>query len=318
MNTTTTNTTIRSHQRTYYKKMMIKQLIDNIIVHIKAFDGDIYGGVVRDYSVGNVVYIQDINCRLDNSILHLFMQTLFVYFDVEEISVEIGGSFVDLRKKIKVMMKDNESNNILYSTTSQRVPFVFVDIVMMSRIEWMRLPCDFDVNVLAENSHSLYIRIPYNSLNKYTDKLKFIRDRIQDTTFCVLEDSFMKTPEQIIGLIDRALRLIMRGWIMDDTLLGNKTWVLSEWYVLSNELKMVRKNYDKSKYEQMTCSMECAICNEEFKPTDIVINTKCNHNFHWNDLCATYLPNKSVRCKGLKEWVKRGKISCPVCRQFMF
>lgn len=316
MNSTTT--TVRSHQKTYYKKMIMKQLIDNVIVHIKAFDGDVYGGVVRDYSVGNIVYIQDINCRLDNSILNLFMQTLFVYFDVEEISVEIGGSFTDLRKKIKVMMKDKESNNILYSTTSQRVPYVFVDIVMMSRMEWMRLPCDFDVNVLAENSHSLYIRVPYNSLNKYTDRLKFVRDRIQDTTFCALEDSFSKTPEQIIGLVDRALRLIMRGWIMDDTLLGNKTWVLSQWNVLSNELKMVRKNYDKDKYEQMTCSMECAICNEEFQPTDIVINTKCNHNFHWNDLCATYLPNKSVRCKGLKEWVKRGKISCPVCRQFMF
>jgi hypothetical protein len=145
-----------------------------------------------------------------------------------------------------------------------------------------------------------------------------VRDRIKDTTFCSLENSYLKTPEQVIGLIDRALRLVMRGWIMDDMLLGDKTWVLSQWNVLSNELKMVRKKYDKNKYDQMVCNAECAICNEEFNPTDTVINTRCNHNFHWNDMCATYLPNKSIRCKGLKEWVKRGKITCPVCRQFMF
>jgi RING-like zinc finger len=315
-----TITTVKSYQKLYERNMLMKKLIDDVIIHIKAFDGDVYGGVVRDYSVGNVVYIQDINCRLDNSVLHLFMQTLYVYFDIEEITVELGGSFANYRKKIKVMMKDRESDNILYSTSSQlqRVPYVYVDIVTMCRIEWMRLPCDFDVNVLAENSHSLYIRVPYNSLNKHSDRLNFVRDRIKDTTFCSLEDSCLKIPEQVIGLIDRALRLVMRGWVMDDMLLGDKTWVLSQWNVLSNELKMVRKKYDKNKYDQMVCNAECAICNEEFKPTDTVINTRCNHNFHWNDMCATYLPNKSIRCKGLKEWVKRGKITCPVCRQFMF
>lgn len=317
MNSTTT--TVKPFQNSYDRKMMMKKLIDDVLIHIKAFDGDVYGGVVRDYSVGNVLYIQDINCRLDNSVLHLFIQTLYVYFDVEEIGVELGGSFVDYRKKIKVMTKDMDSS-ITYSTSSykHKIPYVFVDIVIMSRIEWMRLPCDFDINILAENSHSLYVRVPYNLLNKYSDRLNFVRDRIKNTTFCSLEDNYMKTPEQVISLIDRALRLVMRGWIMDDMLLGDKTWVLSQWNVLGNELKMVRKKYDKDKYEQMVCNTECAICNEEFKPTDIAINTRCNHNFHWNDMCATYLPNKAIRCKGLKEWVKRGKITCPVCRQFMF
>lgn len=311
--------TVKSLQKTYDRKMMLKKLIDDVLLHIKSFDGDIYGGVMRDYVIGNVIYIQDINCRLDHSVLHFFMQTLYLYFDVEEVSVEIGGNFADFRKKIKVMMKDRgERNNILYSPSSRRSPFVFVDIITMSRLEWMRLPCDFDVNIFAENSQSLYIRVPNYSLNKYSDRLNFVKDRINNTTFCSLEDCYSKTPEQIISLIDRALRLVLRGWVMDDTLLGDKTWVLAQWSVLSNQLKMVRMKYDKDKYEQMVCSTECAICNEEFKPTDIVINTKCNHNFHWNEMCATYLPNRSTRCKGLKEWVKRGKITCPVCRQFMF
>ena len=157
-------TTVNSYQVTYDRKILMKKLIDDVIIHIKAFDGDVYGGVVRDYSIGNIVYIQDINCRLDNSILNLFMQTLYVYFDVEETGVELGGSFVDYRRKIKVTTKDNQPNNIQYSTSMQRIPYVFVDIILMSRIEWMRLPCDFDINILAENSHSLYIRNPYNIL----------------------------------------------------------------------------------------------------------------------------------------------------------
>lgn len=294
------------------KNNMLNKLIDDVVLHIKAFDGDIYGGFVRDYRVGNTLYVKDINCRLDNAVLLLFMQTLNVYFDVEEVSVEIGGSFADYRKKIKVMLKDTETNSLSYA--SSRKPYIFIDIVIMSRIEFMRLPCDFDVNILTENSHSLYIRNPYNSLNKYSDRLNFVKERIENRLFCSVDDCYTKTPEQILGLIERGFRMVMKGWIMDDILLGNKTWVLGQWSILNNQLKMIRKKYDKEKYDKMITMCECSICNEDFKSTDMIINTRCNHNFHWNDMCTSY----SVKCKGLKEWVKRGNINCPICRQIMF
>jgi hypothetical protein len=294
------------------KTTMLRKLIDDVLLHIKAFDGDVYGGFIRDYRIGDTVYFKDINCRLDNAVFLLFMQTLNLYFDVEETSVEIGGSFVDYRKRIKVMMKDSESNNIFYSGL-QRKPYVSIDIVIMTRVELMRLPCDFDVNILAENAHSLYIRVPYNSLNKYSDRLSFIKNRVENRVFCSLEDSFTKTPEEMIYSIDRALRMIMKGWVMDDTLLGNKTWVIAQWSILNNQLKMIRTKYDKEKYDKMVSMTECTICNEEFKSSDIIFNTKCNHSFHWNEMCASY----TIRCKGLKEWVKRGNINCPICRQII-
>jgi hypothetical protein len=54
---------------------------------------------------------------------------------------------------------------------------------------------------------------------------------------------------------------------------------------------------------------------------DIVINTKCNHNFHWHEPLPwrTFNGGSSnvACCKGLKEWVSRGNITCPVCRQVM-
>jgi hypothetical protein len=304
----------------------MKSLIDDVLHHIKAFDGDVYGGVVRDYRTVGVVYVKDINCRLDNNILHIFIQTLNLYYHVEEISFEIGGTFAEFRKKIKVSRKEEDIDKLLYSSNSPQL-YVYLDIVLMTRIEWMRVPCDFDVNTLAENSHSMFIRVPYASLNRYSDRLNHIVERIKDMSFCSVEDCHVKTPEQITTLVDRALRLVMRGWIMDDLLLGDKTWVIASWHILSNQLRMVRKNNNKDKYDKMISMKECAICNEEFKKTDIVINTKCNHNFHWSEFCNTCVNHRSYsasssavsgKCKGLKEWVKRGNITCPICRQIMF
>ena len=299
----------------FNKNNMLRKLLDDIVLHVKAFDGDVYGGFVRDYRIGKSLYVKDINCRLDNTVLLLFMQTLNVYFDVEEMSVEIGGTFADYRKKIKVMGKHVDDNNLFYSSLVTKKPYVYVDIVIMSRVEWMRLPCDFDVNILAENAHSMFIRVPYNSLNKYSDRLNYIKDRVENRFFSSLDDNNNKTPEQIVCSIEKAMRMIMKGWIMDDALLGNKTWVIAQWSLLNNQMRMIRKKLDKDKYDKMTSMTECAICNEEFKSSDIIINTMCSHNFHWNEMCTTYI---STRCKGLKEWVKRGNINCPICRQIMF
>lgn len=299
------------------KQRMFKGLIDDVLLHVKAFDGDVYGGVIRDYRVSSSVYVRDINCRIDGNVLSAFIQSLHLYFDVEELGYDVTGTFVQSKKKLKVSNKPKYNETVLYTSTTPI--YVFVDIIVLSRFEWMRLPCDFDVNMFAENSNSLYTRTTYTSLNKLCDKINFIQERIRKKEFCSLEDSYSKTPEQIKNIIDRALRLSMKGWVMDDMLLGEKTWVIAQWSILSNDLKMVRKSYDIEKYNQMSHMTECAICNETFAETDFVINTRCNHNFHWSECCYQSRTNsQSVRCKGLKEWLKRAHITCPICRQFMF
>lgn len=308
------------------KTRSMKDLIDALLLHIKAFDGDVFGGVVRDYRVGGVVYVKDINCRLDNLVLQVFIHSLQVYFDVQEVSVDVGGYFAEYIKRIKVRRKDDDADSLLYVSGQgdNASSYVYVDIVVMSRAEWMRLPCDFDINLLAENSHSLFMRVPCILLNKYTDKLNHVMDRIKSNAFCSLESSFTKTPEQVKVLVDRACKLVTRGWIMDDSLLGDRTWVVGAWQIMSNGLRMVRKGYDRVEYDKMLSKKECSICNEEFKRTDVVINTKCNHNFHWQEPLpgsASARANGNgnvVCCKGLKEWVSRGNITCPICRQMMF
>jgi len=316
-------TSHRRNHESHERSRAMKALIDDILLHIKAFDGDVFGGVVRDYKTMGTVYVRDINCRIDNIMLQVFLQTLNVYYNVQEICLDVGGYFVGFAKRVKVSRKDiAEDDSILYSSNYPTSVFVYLDIVLMSRNEWMRLPCDFDVNLLAENSNSLFLRSHYVSLHKYTDRLNFVTTRIKDNTFCLLEDANMKTPEQLNVIIDRAARMVMRGWVMDDTLLGDKSWVISTWSLLSNQLRMVRKKYDKAKYDKMVSMKECAICNEEIKKCDIVINTRCNHVFHWQDYPVNNRNNSNNEslhsCKGLKEWVRRGNITCPVCRQLMF
>lgn len=298
---------------TRYK--MMKKLIDALLLHIKAFDGDIFGGTIRDYRVRGTVHIKDINCRIDHTLLHVFIQSLHPYFEVDEVVVELGGSFADYIKKIRVTLKNDNYDNRCYT---------YVSIVVMPRLEWMRLPCDFDVNLLAENANSRFVRYPCLMLNRYTDKLNHVVERIQSNTFCSLETCYNKTPEQIKTLIDTASGLVSRGWIMDDALFGDRTWVVSSWHLITNGLRMVRKGFDNHQCDKMFASKECSICNEEFKSTDILINTKCNHNFHWNEFstnshsAASRSSRQSVCCKGLKEWVNRGNITCPICRQVMF
>lgn len=310
------------------KTRSMKRLIDALLLHIKAFDGDVFGGVIRDYRVGGMIYVKDINCRIDNLLLQVFIQSLQVYFDVQEISVDVGGHFADYIKRIKVCRKNDEMDSLLYSVpsggTGNVYSYVYLDIVVMSRSEWMRLPCDFDVNLLAENSHSLFMRTPCLLLNRHTDKLNHIMERIKMNAFCSLETSYTKTPEQVKTMIDRACKLVIRGWVMDDSLLGDMTWVVGAWQIISNGLRMVRKGFDRNEYDKMASMKDCSICNEEFKRTDIVINTKCNHNFHWQEpLPGSASASRSgcnnvVCCKGLKEWVSRGNITCPICRQLMF
>lgn len=306
----------------------MKNLINDMLLHIKAFDGDIFGGVVRDYRIGGTIYVRNINCRIDSLLLQVFIQSLQLYFNVHEISVDFDNNFAGLVKHIKVSHKVEDDDSILYTTEtgSNRSYYVYIDIVVMSRVEWMKLPCDFDVNILAENTHSLFIRVPYICLNKYTDRINYVMDRIKSNTFCCLESSYMKTPEHVKTHIDKACKLVLRGWIMDDNLLGDATWVVGTWQIMSNGLRMVRRGYDKNEYDKMVCAKECSICNEEFKKQDIVINTKCNHNFHWHEPFPGRTFNGKTEsssnvvacCKGLKEWVCRGNITCPICRQVMF
>ena len=75
------------------------------------------------------------------------------------------------------------------------------------------------------------------------------------------------------------------------------------------EKKNLRNLYKKDDYKKILSQDECIICSNKFKEDDIVINTSCNHNFHWK---TDY--NLNIDCPGVSNWITNHKYNCPICR----
>jgi hypothetical protein len=283
---------------------------NSIIQIIKAFDGDIYGSVVRDFKIGKRVDIANINCRVDYAILNVFIQTLNAVYDVCELPPRIGGIMVN-NKRLCLSSKLAGQH-----TSQQSEHSIILEIGFLSRIEWLRLPCNLDVNLFAESSSSRYLRSEYHALRRFVDRFDFITQRIEHMKFCLIDMTACKSIEQIRVFIDKVLDMIEKGWTMDDLIWGDDSWIINKWLTMQLRPKDVRTKYSDSKIERMLSQNECMLCNERFHPLDIVINTRCNHNFHWS--CCHNTADGSIRCHGLVEWVKRDKTSCPCCRTVMF
>jgi hypothetical protein len=312
-----TNCLQNGHSKTdkyYDRAAAMRMLLDDVILHIKAFDGDLFGGVVRDYKMIGSPFVRDVNCRIDGIMLNIFISTLNLHFKVKELPTIFNGYFVDFSKRIQVSPK--------YNTNNTAKVFTILDIVILSRPEWMRLPCDFDVNCLAENSISSFVRPSYFSMNKFVDKYNYVQKRIKTGKFGLLDLHTERTADQIRHTIDKAMLLVLRDWTMDDLVVGNDSWVINYWSMFNSLAKECRTCIDDKGCEMLRQQTECSLCGENYKHNDVVINTKCNHNFHWtqerNSQTNVNNATSPSHCKGLREWVKLGNVTCPICRDNMF
>ncbi len=284
---------------------VLMNLIDILKQNIKAFNGDVYGNIltIDDKDIlpccipslsGHPNLSQSItmHCRIDVYLFSVFMQVLNLNFDVESFPIQFN-EHMGINKQFVVKPK--------HSTDAK----VILEVCYQSSLEWAKLPCDFDVHLLAENASSVFLKSNYICLDKFVDKIGHIRRRISSRKFTLLDSTACRTVEKLRLLIDRAQGMIQRGWIMDDLLYGDQTWNINLWLTYHIRPQACRVFHDKKKLDLLTSLDECPLCNEVFKSCDIVINTRCNHNFHW---CNN-------RCRGLSEWLKRGNVSCPVCRK---
>ena len=57
--------------------------------------------------------------------------------------------------------------------------------------------------------------------------------------------------------------------------------VLFKWKNVNKDIRLL---YSEDEKKKLVNNNECTICGSKFNDEDIVINTKCNHNFHW--LCS--------------------------------
>lgn len=271
-------------------------VINDIITYVKLFSGDIYGDCIRDYRIGLKTNISNIDIRIEPVYLKPLITLINIKYTTDEL----------------LPIKEFNGININTLKITSKSVFIFnsitINIVLMTYKMFRVSFIDFDVNLITENDQSLYLRlIPY-AIKYISDKLSFVKNRIQNKTFSCLDVyPGERSLTDLTYIIEKAIVLTKQGWMMDDLLQNKMTWIVGTWNGFKNGQH--KKKITQEKHKQLIATTECSLCQEQFDGTDIVINTACNHTFHWN--CNN--------TNGLLYWVKKqNKSSCPCCRAEMF
>lgn len=291
-------------------------IYDDVVKHVKAFGGDIYGSYLRDWRIRGVPAFGDLDIRINPCMLTVFTNILSMKYKLKVVTYKTVYSKT-YRRCYEVCDTTNEAHNK-----------VKLDILCCDKMDWRKWYADFDVNTLAEDAKSMFVRNPIQGV---VDMITHVKERICEQRFCTVARPLynMKRFEIHQSVkVDRAIQLLQRGWRMDDNIFGSETWVVFDWKDIDKHIAAIRTDFVKEQREQLLSRCICAICHEEFKDGDIVINTKCNHNFHWQcpksqDASGSSSDSDEEDTNkhghGLKHWVlKNEKHSCPTCREKMF
>ena len=268
-------------------------VINDVIALTKVFDGDIFGGAVRDFKVIGINKIKDIDIRLDSVYYKPFVTLLHTKYTVKH-------------------LPDKTYNGIVINCYElySKEPSVFffpikLDIVLMNKHLFKISFLDFDTNLLTENEKAIYIRYIPSMIKYIPDKLSYIKDRIISRTFTYLPSE--RPQLDLWAIVDKAVQMVNANWTMDDNCHAKDTWVVAKWDSIINSFGKHRKKFNPEKYNKIVSCNTCSLCHEKFNPEDTVLNTVCNHVFHWKCNPET----------GLSNWAKEHS-TCPYCRSEMF
>jgi hypothetical protein len=274
--------------------------IDKIINITNSFDGVIYSEFIRNYYITNKllnIKNNDINniCIIfhDFNVLTHYIRILSLNYEVYSTP---GSSF-----SYNLIIKYFDDNIIQFKILKLNICInnsIFKNSIINKNIS------NLDCNLFSLNMNSLHI-LNMNIFRFPNINLSFdnIYNRFINKKFAFLQRNNIN----IIENIDSAIKLVKDSWIMDDLYLNKSSIVLFLWKNRYN--KNYRTSFTDKDYNNLFENSNCCICGSDFKDNDIVINTKCNHNFHWE--CST---NNNDKC-GLKYWLEKCSDNCPICRK---
>jgi hypothetical protein len=196
-------------------------------------------------------------------------------------------------------------------------PFELNLCIMNQRMWKIEKPPIFDVDTLAQDSHSVYVRVGSHQMPHVTNRVTHVMNRIRSKTFCLfdVQPSWNLIPVQWAlhtrQALKEAYKKVREGWIMDDAMLGSKAWVMNRWDVMRMAYNRVRTS-GNGLLDLMQLHNTCSLCHEAFQESDIVIQLGCKHLFHYH--C-----DAAHQAGGIHAWyVDQGKNSCPMCRAKAF
>lgn len=169
--------------------------------------------------------------------------------------------------------------------------------------------------VIVKNDTKLINRI-CNKTFSLVQKDNYINKHLENINICynmVLDDYLMDdyTLTNMYKTKKKKYKRIKTTGLYDKNLLKNTIGIIFFKWSDREELekKNLRNLYKKEDYKKILSQDECIICSNKFKDNDIIINTSCNHNFHWKTDC-----NLNIDCPGVSNWITNHKYNCPICR----
>jgi len=248
--------------------------LDKLINAVKILKGYIYGEFVSLYYLENNIFNNDIKLNFDNIniVLGNYHDSIcFVRLLQNVFEIYTNNSN---KHNYKIVINYNY-NNKNYSETKNLNIYNNILNVDLNYYSYY-----LDINLLSLNENGLNM---INYKNKRKIDFTTILNRIIYKKFSFIDDYCFN----IYNNIDKAIELLYDGWIMDDYYLKKETSVLFFW----KNRDLVRTHYNDKEKEMMNNDNKCSICTSDFENDDLVINTKCNHNFHWD--CNYYRDSRN-------------------------
>lgn len=283
---------------------------DKFLNIVKSFNGKIFGDIVKYYinNQHNEIDINNLNINIifDNeNIIKRFIRVINLHYEIYKDLLVKKLEKNKITKYYLILPEDtyyNENNK--YNKRIININIFDNKNTIINNLYISKFSNNIDINLLAFNNNSLFL-IDSPSLfsckfNKNIFKISFnnIFNRIINKRFSII----IKTLnfENYIENLNECYKLVKNDLIMDDYY-NKDISILFKWKNINKKIRLLYSENDKNKLNN---NNECIICKNNFNNEDIIINTKCNHNFHW--LCN----NDTF---GLKNWINCNK-SCPICR----
>ena len=269
--------------------------LNKLVNTVDIFNGIIYGDFISQYYFKKNVLNEDTRLEFEN---------INIIFNNYNDCV----SFIRLLQNIFEIYSSNNCHNyykILLNYNYQNKNYSQVkNLNIFNNIIYIDLnfyTYYIDINLVSLENSGLNLIKYENSNNNYI-KFNCILNRIINNKFSFINKNYSYN---IFDNLNKSIELIHNGWIMDDYYLKENTCILFLW---KNIKENIRTSFKDDELKKLKEGNYCIICSSEFKDDDLIINTKCNHNFHWNcDNC-----NNSN--SGIKNWTSKFSHKCPICR----
>ena len=221
-------------------------IAEDVIIHAKAFLGNVFGAYLREVRICGKPYTPDIiiHLKMDMNFSQPFLNVLSLKYRVKQVITAYETTY-----EVK-HIKESEERAIF------KLHYFEHGLVKNN-------PIFFDIDALEEDSRSLHVSVQFPGI---FDPLTYVKSRIFNKQFSIIP-FYAKHPKSSVHMyVDEAITLIKNGWKMDHYTHNAEIWTVNIW-----------KGYDKEGCHHTTCSL----CHEDFKDTDVVFKTSCRHHFHW-------------------------------------